>query len=116
MEDWKGNKIQVGHTVIVVSTGSMFEGSKPCLMIMTENGIEKVFEGEPIKKSYSFDISAKYLITHPSNNLTISMNDKPSEVPINHIDFWVCKQPWQIVCIEGISDNKDEYYKDYFSV
>jgi hypothetical protein len=115
MEDWKGNKIQVGHTVIVVSTGSMLEGSRPCLLMMTENGMEKVFEGEPIKKSYSFDVSAKYFITEPSNNLTISMNDKPSKVPINHIGFWISKQPWQIVCIEGISDNKDEYYKDYFS-
>ena len=115
MEDWKGNKIQVGQTVIVVSTGSMFEGLKPCLLMMTENGLEKVFESEPIKKSYSFDISAKYFITEPSNNLTISMGDKPSEVPINHIDFWISKQPWQIVCIEGISDNKDEYYNDYFS-
>ena len=115
MEDWKGNKIQVGHTVIVVSTGSIFEGSKPCLLIITENGLKKVFEGEPIKKSYSFDVSAKYFITEPSNNLKISMSHKPSEIPINHIDFWVSKQPWQIVCIEGISDNKDEYYKDYFS-
>jgi len=115
MEDWKGNKIKVGHTVIVISTGSMLEGSKYCLFMRTENGLEKVFEGEPIKKSYSFDISAKYLITEPGNNLTISMNGKLSEVPINHIDFLICKQPWQIVCIEGISDNKDEYYKDYFS-
>jgi len=114
MKDWKGNKIQVGHTVVVVSTGSMLEGSTPFLLIRNENGYEKI-EGEPIKKSYSFDVSAKYLITEPSNNLTISMNDNPSEVPINHIDFWVCKQPWQIVCIEGISDDKDEYYNEYFS-
>jgi len=85
------------------------------LLIITENGLKKVFEGEPIKKSYSFDVSAKYFITEPSNNLKISMSHKPSEIPINHIDFWVSKQPWQIVCIEGISDNKDEYYKDYFS-
>lgn len=116
MEDWKGNEIKVGQTVLVVSTGNIFEGSKPCVLMMTENGLEKVFEGEPIKKSYSFDISAKYFITEPGNNLTLSYGDKPSEVPINQIDFWVNRQPWQIVCIEGISDNKDEYYKEHFKI
>lgn len=108
MKDWKGNKIQVGHTVVVVSTGSMFEGLTPCFSVMTENG-RKAFNGKPAKKSHRFDVSAKFLITEPSNDLKISMDDNPSEIPINLINHWVIKQPWQIICIEGISDSKDEY-------
>lgn len=112
MQDWKGNIIKVGHTVLVVSINNMFEGSRLCFFSMTENGMEKIFEGEPIKKSREFEISAKYLITEPSNSLTISMGDNPHKIPINLADFWVSKQPWQIICIEGLSDSKDEYYKN----
>lgn len=110
MKDWKGNKIEVGHTVLVISTGSMFEGSA----FVIRYG-DKEIKSEPIKKSYQFEISCKYKITEPSNTLALSLGNEQSEMPINHVDFFIAKQPYQIICIKGVSDNKEKYYIDYFN-
>lgn len=116
MVDWNGNEIKVGQTIVIVSTKDMFEGAKTCLMLIDRNGNSTILKEELVKKSYLFNKESRYIITEPSNNMTISLNNEPSEVPINHIDFWVCKQYWQIICIEGVSDNKDKYYKHYFNL
>ena len=115
MKDWKGNEVQVGDTVLLVATGSMFDGS---VLISSMWDGEKYVErqiSDPIPKSYSFDIEGKYLITEPSNLMTIYFDPKITQpVPIDQADFYIAKQPWHIICIEGKSDNEKEYYQHYF--
>lgn len=116
MKDWKGNKIEAGQTVLIVNVKSMFGGSKSQLMIMTENGFEKIGEETTLPEGYQWTIVSENKILPPSKNVTISMGDAPSEIPINQASLWLSVQPWQILCIKGISDNYEDYFKEYFKV
>ena len=111
MQDWKGNKIEVGQTVLIVNVKSMFGGCKSQFTIMTENGLQNV-GGEIISpESHQWNIVSEANITPPSANATISIftGEGASEIPINQIDLWLSVQPWQILCIEGVSDNCEDY-------
>lgn len=115
MKDWKGNEIQVGQTVLLIATGSMYEGSTFGIAMWDGESYKEIFKGEPIPKSYSFEIERKFLITEPSNMMTIYFDLKATQpVPIDQADFHIAKQPWHIIAIEGISDNEKEYYENYF--
>lgn len=116
MQDWKGNKIEVGQTVLIVNVKSMFSGSKSQFMIMTKKGFEKIGEETILPEGYQWTVVSENNITPPSKNVTISMGDAPSEIPINQISLWLSVQPWQIVCIKGISDNNEDYYNEHFKV
>ena len=116
MQDWKGNKIEVGQTVIIVNVKSMFGGSKSQLMLMTEKGFEKIGDETTLPEGYQWTIVSENNIIPPSTNVTISMGEAPSEIPINQAGLWLSVQPWQILCIKGVSDNYEEYYKEYFKV
>lgn len=114
MKDWKGNEICQGDIAVVVNTGSIFDGAVPVMTVIKDDK-EHIFKGEPLKKQYLWEPSSRYLITEPGNVFSISLNDKPSTIPINHVDSYLTTQPWQILCIEGKSDNQDEYYREYFN-
>ena len=51
-----------------------------------------------------------YLIDVPGATATITNDETISTIPINLIDFWIHKQPWQIICIKDSSDNEQEYF------
>ena len=116
MKDWKGNDIQIGQTVLLVATGSMFEGSSLIVVMIDGEDHEEVYKSEPLPKSYSFEIIEKYLITEPSVAITTNLLAEINKMPVDHADFFIVKQPWHIICIEGISDNRDEYYAEYFKL
>jgi hypothetical protein len=116
MVDWKGNKIEVGQTVIIVNVKSMFGGSKSQLMLMTEKGIEKICEETTLPEGYQWTIVSENNIIEPSTNVTISMGSAPSKIPINQVELWLSVQSWQILCIKGVSDSYEDYYKEYFKV
>lgn len=116
MEDWKGNKVEVGQTVLVIATGNMFEGSSIHVMICDGETHQEVYKSEPLPKSYSFDIMEKYLITEPSSSISHHLLAEINEMPINCADGFIIKQPYIIIAIEGISDNRDEYYTEYFKL
>ena len=115
MQDWKGNEIEVGQTVLIVNVKSMFSGSKSQFTIMTENGLQNVGEQTISPESHQWNIVSEANITPPSADVVISMGEDASEIPINQIDLWLSIQPWQILCIEGVSDNCEDYGRAFCS-
>lgn len=118
MKDWKGNEVQVGQAVYVIDVGTMFDCGTIQFCYLNDDGtIGNI--GEPIKVNESFlwEISVEYLIEENGNSVTTS-HEHPYQikVPINLADFMIAKTPWQIVCIKGISDDREEYYLDKFKV
>lgn len=118
MKDWKGNKIEVGQTVIKVAFKSMFGGSasRMVLIFTDANGEQHHRKGEEFinPMDYKWEIEGKYIITEQRNTMLISFGNRPSEVTIDSLDFMLSTQPWQILCIEGISDNEEEFFKELF--
>ena len=116
MKDWKGNKIKVGQTVIKVRYKTMFAGNKQRFVLICYdekgNKASQTFGEESIVPlDYFWDIKGRYIITEKRNSMTISFGESPSEVPVDNMDFILCTQPWEILCIEGLSDNKDEFFQ-----
>lgn len=120
MKDWKGNKIQIGQTVLKINFKDMFGGSKSRLIInfYGEDGkIHTQHVGEDViaPEGYQWTVSSKFLITKPSNEMTICFSSEcKSEIPINCAGMWIATQPWEVLCIEGISDNEEDFFKEYF--
>lgn len=109
MKDWKGNEIKVGHTIIKVAIDNMFSGSKMCLIV---NG--EIASTIDIEKEYLWDIVGKCHVKEDDDN-EIALGEV-SEMGIKFLGFFMSVQPWEIICIEGISDNKEEFYDNYFKV
>jgi len=115
MKDWKGNTIKVGDTIVVINKEQMFAGNEVGLCRMNENG-EWEFESLGIDKPrHKWEIQNKIEVTPPSSECTIYTSRKENDlIPINQIDFCCPIQPFQVCCIEGVSDNEEEYYLEFF--
>lgn len=117
MEDWKGNKIEVGQTILTINVKSITEGSRLVAMFRDDNGVwhelDTKYPVEP--KQYLWEIQRQAVITEQNSCMTISFGDAPSQISIDHIDSFCHAQPWQIIAIKWISDNEQEYYDWYFS-
>ena len=119
MKDWKGNEIQVGQTVLRINFKSMFGGNKSRFgFIFTDaNGKQHYRMAEEFisDMEYQWTIQDRFLITEPSNVISISFSSEvASKTPINISESWMSPQPWQVLAIEGISDNEEEFFKEYF--
>jgi len=112
MKDWKGNEIQVSHTVLIIDINNSMKGggSKTSILFYGKDGSptyrSDVFVTIPLKDDW--EICQEIEVVEKSDK--ISCGWTKTRLPINHVDSWVCAQPWQIICIKGISDNKEEYF------
>jgi len=117
MKDWKGNIICVGQTVLIVSTNTYGAGDTMFLMWPQPDGTFKKSNETRIPDQHQWKITDRFLITEPGNTVFYSNDDTPNKVPINLVDWNITKRfgMHEIVCIEGISDNQLEYFKEFFN-
>lgn len=112
MTDWKGNIIQAGHNILIVDVQSPFSD---CDMVMYSPIDFKEVGRIKGKRDYIWNVSQRVKVTEPSQSIMISFNNNTaSEIPVNSLEFMCSCQYWQIICIEGISDNKEEYFTEHF--
>lgn len=116
MKDWKGNEIKIGDTISSYYYKCLFGGSE-IVRFDPENG----FKQERVGKTPEFCwvLSSRFIVTPPSNSLTIAETDESiGEIPINMADSdWVLPQKHLMcLCIEGVSDNEQDFFEEYFKV
>lgn len=114
MEDWKGNTIKVGDIVIKVRYKNWFEGNKQSLGFLSQNGIIYMSEPTYVEPTYFWQIIETSKITEPSNSFTVKFNpEDEGETPINHLGsgLGLACNAFEMLCIKGISDNQDEFFK-----
>lgn len=111
MRDWKGNEVQVGDTVYIVKTISHEVSSKLVLM-----DLSKPFEDAPVLSEYHKPREEN--LWTPTSPIKIieegpfNLNSNSREFPISlfHFDCMFSLEDGDIICIEGKSFDRDEYY------
>lgn len=101
MKDWKGNEIKAGHAIIKVQVKGMFDESEITPMF----GDKKPFV---VEGSYLWDIVNECKIVKKER--THKFTKGVWNVSLDFLDFFLGKQPYEIICIKGISDKKEDYY------
>lgn len=108
IKDWKGNEVKVGDTVLIVTINNTLQGGggKLGIRFYDKNGnpseIHKVAD-IPLCNTWEIHQKSKIL---PEGDII-----GREGVPINMAKTWLTCQPWDILCIEGVSDNEEEYFK-----
>ncbi len=116
MTDWKGNEIEPGQTVLLVSIKSQFAGSEMKWGIMMPDKTMHYITPVIMPEENKWEVRYEYQITEPGFRSAFSLEENKGEIPINIIDVWIRPQPHQIVCIKGISDSQEEFFRAYFEV
>jgi hypothetical protein len=111
MKDWKGNEIQEGQTILKVAVKGMFDGCRTQLMIVNKPVGEEFIQ----ERQYLWEIVTKCYVKEKGDN-SATIGGEVQEIGIDFLDFFFSAQPWEIICIEGVSDNKDDYYMNEFNV
>lgn len=119
MKDWKGNEIKIGQVILRINFKDMFGGCKSRIgfSFMDANGNPHWKFGEEFinPEGYQWTIQDKFLITEPSDIISICFSSEAtSKIPINMMKNWICTQPWQVLAIEGSSDNEKDFFENYF--
>lgn len=110
LTDWKGNEIKVGDTIVVVSTQPIFGAS----FIMFHDGSEIQITKEPPK--YTWEAGEEYEVIGSDEYPMISTNmDGHSVMSPLSATIWMMDGSSDIICIKGVSDNEQDYYRWLFS-
>ena len=102
MKDWKGNEIKAGQTIIKIQIKGMFD---ECEFTPRFGKQRKPFT---TKRSYLWNIVNECKIVKKER--THKFTKGVWNVSLDFIDFYMGKQPYEIICIKGISDKKEDYY------
>ena len=115
MKDWKGNEIQVGDTIVLVSTKSQATESSLILMDFSSNEPPQVLSTHKEESKYQWVVLSSYLITKHRGRLYLTFDDNgiTSNYGIETLSFFLSDS--DIICIKGKSDNETEYYQHYFN-
>lgn len=111
MKDWAGNNIKVGDTVIEYMYMIPFSDCKTTINL---DGNDMLFDPKP---KYVWDEKNRFKVIEKSNEIGLSLNGDISEIPINLIGLF--SEDWSVYvckCIEGKSDNRDDFFINYFKV
>jgi len=114
MKDWKGNEVQVGDKLVCVEIHHQSAGS-------TYQTIFSLGNGHPVHVSEEQTMPYEYVWWERLRCEVIEYGHmvelgNGGQIPINHLDFFFPIQHNQILCIEGKSFDRDEYYIHKFSV
>lgn len=109
MKDWKGNEIKIGQTIIVVE------------VINEDAGAIFSLVNDPTGKEYitgtNYCWKPRMEVEVLDYDDLVDLDDSAwKQSPINLLSIAICKQDWEIICIKGVSDSEEEYYKHKFSV
>lgn len=107
LTDWMGNLVEDGQTVIVIRTRPFFRGEVKSINFQT--GEEKLVAYIP--DNFQWENIGEYKIKKVGHVLMYDANvgDCTFTMNISMIDFG--KQSTDVICIKGISDNKDKYIR-----
>lgn len=106
LADWMGNLVKDGDTVIVYRTRSMFQGDIFQCYMGSKEPAKKVGY---IPNNFLWEEKSKYKIREQGNSLYAEI-DIDGETWITDaflIEFG--KSSSDVICIEGVSDDKDKY-------
>ena len=115
MKDWKGNEIEEGDTIVLVSIRSHPIDSSLVLMDLGSNEPPTVLSTYKEDARYRWLILNTYETTSHNGRLYVTFVDDgiTCNYGIETIDFF--KDDHTIICIKGKSDNEKEYYEYYFN-
>jgi len=117
MRDWKGNKVSVGDTVIVIETYVPERELMGCWLDMGSSRGSEVKTYGKIPAKYGWREVGRYDIVELGGRTYMDMGGVKVEVLPGRLDLeTTCFRSENIICIEGVSDNQGEYYLDYFKV
>lgn len=114
MKDWKGNEVEIGDTIRIVKIGE-FEQTASLVMIN--------FKDHTSETLSTFHKDAQENLWIPSPPVTI-VESGPQELGNNKtwtynffVGEWMfTEDKYHILCIEGKSFDRDEYYLEKFKV
>ena len=117
--DWKGNIIKEGDTVIIVSTISKILMSTGMVMIdMSKEGKgSRILGNLPkanTKQSLRWIKLGEMSIVKLFDKLFFNFKIKDRIYNIDMTTFNFTKNDGDILCIKGVSDDRDIYYENYF--
>ena len=115
MEDWQGNKIRTEDIVLVYNFMDMFGGQECAIEQYDRN--RRLVSSEKYIADYDFkwELHSQNKITN-KDTITISIDpDFIQQIPIQSVDTFIASQPWQAVCIKGISDNRQNFMESYLN-
>lgn len=106
LTDWMGNLIEENHIIVIIRTYPFFKGEVKSINFTT--GEQKTVAYIP--DNFQWEIIGEYKVIKVNNTLMYDIDLGNSGIirsNISMIDF--VKQPKDIICIKGVSDNKDKY-------
>lgn len=111
LEDWKGNRIKPGDTIVIVRTKPAFDTvsitfSKRDEVLVRECAPDHIWE---IIEELEVIGDENYPLIHTKVNGF-------SFISSAHAAVWLGHSSSSIVCIKGVSDNEQDYYTEYFKI
>lgn len=103
MQDWQGNRITINQKVLVINVIRKYHDLKS-LQIN-----KKDIPVDTLPEELTWDIEKKYVVV--DNGHLVKISKEQTYMPINLLAPWLNPYSWQIIAIEGISDNQDAYLK-----
>lgn len=114
MKDWKGNEVEIGDTIRIVKIGECAHCSLVVIMNFKENTSKTVSEYHEPEKENLWISSPSITIVESGpqelgNNKTWTYNFFVGE-------WMFTEDKYHILCIEGKSFDRDQYYLEKFKV
>ncbi len=112
-EDWQGNQIVAGQTLVLVQTKPMFSESKMMLFDFKSGKMEQIGKTITYPK-YVWEVGSEFKVWEDKNGtLFYTLQDEDYKIHIQLSSLlWMNNS---LVCIKGLSDNEEEYYTKYFN-
>lgn len=95
----------------------MLSGSTSQLVRWTDSVWIRV--GEEVKEPDMFILEnrSKHIITEDLNHVSVGPDPNIAyELSLNICEYWLRCQEYECLCIEGVSDNRDEFMIEYFKL
>ena len=104
--DWMGNTIKAGHIVCVFRTRSFIRGPIMGGFMNSDTPMEQIGY---IPDKFLWELVREYVISYRNGKLrlTAEIGDVTMEMEADMAFFG--NQPTDVVCIKGLSDDKDKY-------
>ncbi len=111
-KDWKGDLLKEDDEVIIVRTKPALMSSAYYIFDVGKGEMEKISEA-PKESEYAWVIQRNFIVAKSPHKDKLCAKVGNYYIDLSLI-FNVDLQANEIVCIEGVSDSEEEYYKHYF--
>ncbi len=115
MKDWKGNQIEVGHTLLIIEFKNFDAGHTPYTEFKHKYGPSTYLRGNPIPVQYRWEIKKTILVIEPGPRDIIYAVDVLNKVPINELPSFLSIKGNETLCIKGLSDNEQDFFIHHIS-